>query len=315
MSFDRTELAAAITAHGRVARVVVAAVQGSAPRETGASMLVWQHANGFGQSGTIGGGTLEYEAAQNAFHAPRLQRLPLGPSMGQCCGGTVTLLTEVFESVTDIPEDVFARGPATEPSTMPLAIKRLLKDARSQGTISARLVGDWMIEAVSPPTRPLWIWGAGHVGRALVGTLSPLPHFAITWIDTAANRFPHSIPEGVTQLVAAAPADLMRYAPQNGEHLILTYSHALDLDLCHALLGHSFDFCGLIGSKTKWARFRSRLHNLGHSDAQIARICCPIGQPELGKHPQAIAVGVAARLISGKRVASSQSVFTGGQTR
>jgi xanthine dehydrogenase accessory factor len=108
------------------------------------------------------------------------------------------------------------------------------------------------------------------------------------------------VPEAVTQLVAADPAAAVAYAPAEAEHLIVTYSHALDLDLCHRLLGHGFGSAGLIGSATKWARFRSRLRQLGHADAAISRICCPIGQPGLGKHPQAIAVGVAATLLSAR---------------
>ncbi|WP_460272445.1 xanthine dehydrogenase accessory protein XdhC [Celeribacter sp. ULVN23_4] len=301
MSFDREALKTAIEAHGPVARVVVAEVQGSAPREVGASMLVWHRVGGFGQSGTIGGGTLEYEAAKHAFDAPRLQRLPLGPAMGQCCGGAVTLLTEVFESVADIPEDVFARGPGL----MPFTVKKILSEARAQGVITPSLCSDWMIEPITHATRPIWVWGAGHVGRAIVATLAPLPDLAITWIDTATNRFPEVIPEGVTQLVADKPERFMSYAPSEAEHLILTYSHALDLELCHRALGHGFAFAGLIGSRTKWARFRNRLRDLGHGDAQIDCICCPIGQPELGKHPQAIAVGVAAQVIWGRKITES----------
>jgi xanthine dehydrogenase accessory factor len=130
-----------------------------------------------------------------------------------------------------------------------------------------------------------------------VATLGPLPDLAITWVDTAPDRFPEAIPEGVARLVAANPADLVAYAPRDAEHLILTYSHALDLELCHRLLGHGFASCGLIGSRTKRARFRTRLAALGHPDASIARIRCPIGDPALGKHPQAIAVGVAHELL------------------
>ncbi|GAA3863689.1 xanthine dehydrogenase accessory protein XdhC [Celeribacter arenosi] len=290
MSFDLHALRAAIHAHGVVARVVVAAVEGSTPREVGAAMLVWDG----GQSGTIGGGTLEFEAASRAFCAPRLSRIALGPSLGQCCGGAVTILSEVFDSVEEITGEVYARGPGE----MPFGVKKALAEARAQGTVEPMLLGEWMIEPVAPARRPLWVWGAGHVGRAIVGTLAPLPDFAITWVDTGAERFPDALPEGVDILYDAAPETLMRYAPENAEHLIVTFSHTLDLALCHGALLRGFASAGLIGSKTKWARFRSRLRDLGHSDAQISRICCPIGQPELGKHPQAIAVGVAARLIS-----------------
>ncbi|SFP88617.1 molybdenum cofactor sulfurylase [Tranquillimonas alkanivorans] len=290
-------MARALAGHGRVARVVVAETAGSVPREVGASMLVWPG----GQSGTIGGGALEFEAAKTALDvletgADRVDRRPLGPGLGQCCGGAVTLLTEVWDAtrLERVTDDVVARGPGE----MPLAVRRVLNAARAEGRAPApALVAGWMVEPVTKPVRELWIWGAGHVGRALVAVLSPLPDLSITWVDTAAERFPATVPEGVTQLVAANPADLVAHAPNEAEHLILTFSHALDLELCHRLLRHGFRFAGLIGSATKWARFRSRLRQLGHADAQIDRICCPIGQPELGKHPQAIAVGVAAGLL------------------
>jgi xanthine dehydrogenase accessory factor len=160
------------------------------------------------------------------------------------------------------------------------------------------MVQGWFVEPVAQPTTPLWIWGAGHVGRALVDVLHPIPELEITWVDTAPNRFPDSIPEGVNALPASDPLRVVPHAPGNAAHLILTYSHALDLSLCDALLRHGFEFAGLIGSDTKWARFTSRLRKMGHPDAQISRICCPIGQKSLGKHPQAIAVGVAAQLLS-----------------
>ena len=139
-------------------------------------------------------------------------------------------------------------------------------------------------------------WQSEQV-QALVGVLAPLPDLDITWIDTAPDRFPAEVPAGVTVVPAREPASLVAHAPREAEHLILTYSHALDLELCHRLLGHGFASAGLIGSATKWARFRSRLAALGHPVERIARITCPIGDPALGKHPQAIALGVAARLL------------------
>ncbi|WP_136442892.1 xanthine dehydrogenase accessory protein XdhC [Pacificoceanicola onchidii] len=296
MSFDLAELKAAVATRGRVARVVVAEVRGSTPREVGASMLVWEG----GQSGTIGGGTLELEAAQSAFERRGATRHALGPDMGQCCGGAVTLWTDVFEApdLDALQGPVIARGPGD----MPLSVKRVLAQARGQGCRPPSSFTDgWMVEPLAEPQRHLWIWGAGHVGRALVQVLSPLPDLAVTWIDTETERFPDDIPAGVTMLPAAQPARLMPHAPMDADHLIVTYSHALDLDLCHAALGHGFAFCGLIGSDTKWARFRKRLAALGHSDAQIQRICCPIGQKHLGKHPAAIAIGVAAQLIDGQK--------------
>ena len=291
--FDLAVLHGAIAAHGRVARVVVAAVEGSAPREVGAAMLVWPG----GQSGTIGGGTLEWQAVLRArgLIAPGgvvVTRAALGPGLGQCCGGAVTLLTETYDAVP--VGAVMAR--ATVGQAMPLAVKRLLAAARGQGVLpQAQMIQGWMVEPTVSARRPLWIWGAGHVGRALVQVLAPLPDFALTWVDIAEDRFPEAPRARV--LPVADPADAVILAPAEALHLIVTFSHALDLELCHRLLLHGFHSCGLIGSATKWARFRSRLGALGHAADQIGRITCPIGDPGLGKHPQAIAVGVAAALL------------------
>jgi xanthine dehydrogenase accessory factor len=297
MGFDREALREAVKTHGKVTRVVIAAIKGSSPREVGAAMLVWED----GQSGTIGGGTLEFQAAEAARTQTvpsRLSHHALGPDMGQCCGGAVSLLSEIYdqEAVNALDGTIIARRPSG--GGMPLSVKRLLAAARGQGIApEPQLVDGWMIEPVHKPTRNLWIWGAGHVGRALVEVLSPLPDLAITWVDTGPERFPDTIPAGVTVVPAAKPAELVRHAPPNAEHLVLTYSHNLDLELCNRLLSHDFRFAGLIGSATKWARFRSRLASLGHSPERISRITCPIGDPGLGKHPQMIAVGVAAQLL------------------
>lgn len=238
-------------------RVTVSATRGSAPREAGAAMIV----SATETQGTIGGGMLEWQAIRTARRMlaegklRHSETLALGPALGQCCGGVVTL---DFAAGEDLP---------------------------------------------APAGRPLWIWGAGHVGRALVQVMAPLPGWRITWADIAADRFPEA-PDGVTVLPAADLPRLAAHAPRDAAHLIVTLSHDIDLDLCHAILSRGFRSCGLIGSATKWARFRSRLAQLGHSDAQILRIACPIGDPALGKHPQAIAVGVAAALLHQEKAAN-----------
>lgn len=290
MTLDPRRLRAALAAHGPVARVVVAGARGSVPREAGAEMLVWAE----GQAGTIGGGALEWEAARAARAllasggAPRLTRHPLGPALGQCCGGAVSLVTEVLAAVPEGPARALRLdGDAPEPP-------------REGPT---RIEGGWLVEPVREAGEPLWIWGAGHVGRALVATLAPLDRFDLLWIDVAAERFPEA--PAAEPVVAADPPALAARAPKGARHLVVTHSHPLDLALCDALLRRGFASCGLIGSETKWARFRSRLGALGHAEAAVARIDCPIGEPALGKHPQAIAVGVAAQLLRPARPAAA----------
>lgn len=299
VGFNLFELQTA-TAKGPLVRVLIAKHAGSAPRETGTTMLVgadWQ-------SGTIGGGALEFEATQKAraiLAKPQNQilKMPLGPALGQCCGGTVTLVLEYFTAAT-LPElgtKIFAR-PITGTSIEPLTVTRSIANMRNlQDHRSLIFTDGWLIESLQQTSRPLWLYGAGHVGRALVDTLHGLP-FDITWIDTAQNRFPTAIPTNATPLIATNPADVVCHAPINAQHLILTYSHALDLELCHQILSRDFASLGVIGSATKRARFIKRLRTLGHTDAQITRMTCPIGNRALGKTPKAIAVGVVADLLS-----------------
>jgi xanthine dehydrogenase accessory factor len=307
MSLDPDQISACIAAHGPVARLVVAASKGSAPREAGAAMLVWAR----GQSGTIGGGALEFEAVARARRNLSQGKdqdhwhMPLGPALGQCCGGAVSLLCEVLshQSLHDITETRAAGLPWCRPVSAglqaepPLSIKRILNAARATGQRpDPGLVDGWMVEPFTAPRRPLWLYGAGHVGRAIVTAFRPLP-YDITWIDTDRTRFPDVIPDNADPLVAADPAQVVTYAPPAARHLILTYSHKLDLDLCHAVLSRDFAAAGLIGSATKWSRFRKRLGALGHGDAQIDRITCPIGLPELGKAPENIAAGVVTKVL------------------
>ncbi len=244
--------------------VTVQAVQGSVPRGPGTSMLVFAQ----GEEGTIGGGHLEFQALA---HARRLLagqteqmalRQVLGPSLGQCCGGAVDLVFERMDA----------------------------------GDV-ARLRTQWM-----PPRTPLALFGGGHVGKAIINTLAPLP-FAVRWIDSRDEIFPADVSDEVacehSNPVQAAVTDL---APAS-RVLIMSFSHAEDLDIVVACLKRlrerdDLPFVGLIGSKTKWATFRHRLEDRGFKAAEIARITCPIGVPGIsGKEPEVIAVSVAAHLL------------------
>ena len=301
MSFDLNALRLAVAEHGRVARVVITQTRGSVPRESGTAMLVWK--NGF--SGTIGGGTLEHEALSAAREALTsgkacLRAVPLGPGVGQCCGGHVTWLVEFWDeaSLQTIGDPVARRLPDGPPE-MPFGVRRALAKIRQgNGLNELRLIDGWVIEPISTPQRTLWLYGAGHVGRAIVGTMAPLPDWTIGWVDTGPERFPEEIPPGVRALPAPDPMDAVALAPEDAHHLVLTYSHALDLALVAAVLARSHGSLGLIGSATKWVRFRRRLLEMNLSLDLIDTVRCPIGDPDLGKHPQAIALGVASELIA-----------------
>lgn len=246
-------------------------------------MWVWDG----GQEGTIGGGRLEWEAAAlaRAGHIG-VHRLSLGPGLGQCCGGAVTLfISEWRQDVAPtIRDGVCAYGPDAEHIERPTKLPHR--------------IGDTVIEALSANGMPVYIWGAGHVGRALVGVLAPFPGIALHWVDLP-EKFPAEIPTTTTKIPAAQPETLTPHVRQDSHHLILTHSHDTDLALCHGLLIRRVARIGLIGSATKWARFRNRLRQMGHADAEIDTIRCPIGDPTLGKHPQAIAIGVAADILRG----------------
>lgn len=281
MTLDLGRLRRLITAHGPVARVLVVEARGSVPRGAGTSMVVWD--GGF--DGTIGGGALEWRALAVARDVLRsgeqvVLRIPLGPDLGQCCGGAVTLVLERLDELPPAPWVRRVKGTAEAPEMTGFAFR-----------------DGWVREEEMRAARDVWIWGAGHVGASLAEVLRPMPDLAVTAIDDAQTRFP-DLSDGITQLLAADMPHAMTHAPPHAEHIIATYSHEIDLALCHAALTRGFRFCGLIGSKTKWRRFQSRLMALGHEKQAIERIICPIGDPSLGKHPQAIAVGVAASLLS-----------------
>ena len=288
--------------HGPFVRVVIAEARGSSPREAGAEMLVFADRI----EGSIGGGSLEWAAIEHARETtlPCTERMALGPSLGQCCGGSVTLVYEQFDAktVAAIMPPCHARR-IDGPEQMP---PRAARAAMTAGA-SPVLIDGWLIESVAPRPMPIWIWGAGHVGRALVGVLAPLPGFAIHWADLDAGRFPEE-DQHTNRLISRAPATLVPLAPRDAAHIVLTYSHALDLELCHRILLHGSEFLGLIGSSTKRTRFHHRLRGLGHPPERIAHLTCPIGDPGLGKHPQGIAVGVVAALLRMQSAVQAEKV-------
>ena len=297
MAFDIETLKSNLLLHGKVARVAIVATRGSVPRETGTEMLVWEG----GQLGTIGGGTLEFQAVREAFAGDYLKTVPLGPDLGQCCGGSVTLVNEIFDQAR-LKEIEIGKQFSRRVSGIyqkPSAIIRHEESIQSSTCAIDKTVisKGWVSEPTLTKSSPIWVYGAGHVGRAIIQTISPLHNFDLTWLDTEKDRFPEEVPSSVKVLYSKNLIPLSEYAPANCNHIIVTYSHAIDLSLCNKILEAPFESLGLIGSKTKWVRFQKRLAELGHSYDTINKITCRIGCPKLGKHPQAIAISLAQKLL------------------
>ncbi len=258
-------LAAAWLASGEPAWVVqVLGARGSVPRGNGTRMLVAAGA----VAGTVGGGHLEFKAIElarqrlrEAAFAPQNVAwdwpLALGPSLGQCCGGALTLRFE---------------------------------------QLSAQVVQAWPAAA---PLFKLHLFGAGHVGRAIVQVLAGVP-CEVCWVDEREAEFPRQpLPAHIHPVCVDAVAAEVGAAQPGDFFLVLTHSHALDEQLTEAILRRAdFGWFGLIGSASKRARFEHRLHARGLAPALTQRICCPIGLPGIaGKEPGVIAVAVAAQLL------------------
>ena len=251
-----------------IAAVVVEVVhaRGSVPRGTGTRMLVAADAC----AGTIGGGHLELKAIATARDllvaddpVPRSVPYPLGPALGQCCGGAVTLRFSMLD---------------------------------------AAALAAWPDE---PPLFALQLYGAGHVGRAIVRALSPL-NVMVDWIDEREDEFPPRFdhagspwPAHTRKICVDAVEAEVDIAAPGAFYLVLTHRHDLDLRITQAILERGdFGYLGLIGSRTKRQRFVHHFERRGIAPASIARMTCPIGVPGIaGKQPEVIAVAVVAQML------------------
>jgi xanthine dehydrogenase accessory factor len=254
-------------AEGPVVRIVVGEVQGSGPRDAGA----WMAVAADGLIGTIGGGKLEFDAIADARAllagqpvAPQ-RRFALGPSLGQCCGGVVWLRYELLQ---------------------PADTERVR--AELQQATGAQM--------------PVALFGGGHVGAAIIAVLGALPA-RTRWIDSRDEVFPAQPPLNV-RCEHSDPVQGAVPTLEPGSHvLIMSFSHAEDLDIVAACLKRrrehaDLPFIGLIGSKSKWATFRRRLEARGFGADELAAVTSPIGVPGVvGKEPEVIAVAVAAQLM------------------
>jgi xanthine dehydrogenase accessory protein XdhC len=242
--------------------VQVAAARGSTPREAGTAMLVTARAT----HGTIGGGRLEWEATAQARGmlasgaAASTLKLPLGPAVGQCCGGNVTL---ELRRAGGADVDALAARETQMAERLPLVL----------------------------------LFGAGHVGRALARALAPLP-LRLRWIDDRPQEFPDPPLEGPEVVLTGRWLAEIGAAPSGAAYFVMTYSHGLDFEICEAVLRRGdFAYLGLIGSRSKRARFEHGWRELGLDEALIARLVCPIGGPLRDKRPPVIAALAVAEVL------------------
>ncbi len=246
--------------------VSVQATRGSVPREAGTWMAVFADT----VLGTIGGGRLEWDALaharsmldRGAAAAEQTLRYPLGPSLGQCCGGEVHLRYTVV-SAADAP------------------------------ALRLRL-------ATRQPA--LALFGGGHVGRALVQVLTTLDmpvHWIDSRDEIFPGALPdtvhceHSDPVHAAVPALAAGSRVLVMSFSHAEDLDIVAAC-----LARQRTQADLPYVGLIGSKTKWASFRARLQARGFSESELQHITCPIGIPGIAdKRPEAIAIAVAAQLL------------------
>jgi xanthine dehydrogenase accessory factor len=290
-----------VARHGSAALITVHDVKGSAPRETGAHMVV-RPDGAF--HGTIGGGQLELRMLDIAREMLGAGRGParivdqaLGPDLGQCCGGRVKILIETFDA-----RDMEDLAPLVEAEAEGglFEVECRMEEGRVKREFSSAVGDDpwtgWR-ETHGEARTPVLIFGAGHVGRALVLSLAPLP-FAVRWLDDREDAFPSHISPNAKAVRMRDPEAEIGEAGPNSLILVMTHDHPLDMAITAAALRRDFPYVGLIGSATKRARFEKRFRQLGLPEETIRSLVCPIGLSGIAdKDPAIIAASVTAQLL------------------
>lgn len=290
-------LARSLSANQPVVLVLVQEARGSVPRGSGAGLVVRPDGAFFG---TIGGGALEWEALARAgkfFDSGKLfelQQVPLGPNLGQCCGGHVTLSYEIW--TPDRLDEASQLAEAERAGRF-----ETVKEQTASGPVTRTITATGGTEHFGEDSVLVAIFGAGHVGKALMKSLSLLPA-QIVWIDSRADMFPGLVPDNVIMQALPDPRAILPDLAKETAIIILTHSHAQDLSILEAALKAGFPFVGVIGSKTKRARFESMLLKSGLEEGLARSFHCPIGIPGLeNKHPSVIAASVSAQIFMGKQ--------------
>lgn len=307
--------------------VTIIEVSGSAPREVGARMGVTLDST----AGSIGGGNLEYHAIQRAREllsdsksSSRFDEFfGLGVAMNQCCGGAVRLLYErlnnaffpQLKNINNVSNMVLASPVKASPESRSLLIRvghenypapaglaDELDALMRSDTVLCKLVEleheSWFLNRLDEYVLDIVLFGAGHVGKALVKALCDLP-FHVHWVDERVELFPDNIPDNVSVHHVANPLDYLQSIDPDGVYLVMTHNHGLDYEICYRILQQrDFHWLGLIGSATKRLRFEKRLKDNGIHRFALNRLVCPIGVERIrGKSPAVIAASIAAQLL------------------
>ncbi len=332
--------------------VTVMDVRGSAPRETGAKMIV----SASDLVGSIGGGQLEYQCTRIACDRlnapgggdadPFVRRFPLGANCGQCCGGVVEVLFERISSETPAWIDALLRfydarvpvviatalaadggcgkylitadevcefaAPLHDVNAVAADARRMLEQAAPASRLRIERRGGHplmvLLEPVMSSNFNLALFGAGHVGSALVAAMAGLD-CNLRWVDGRRNAFPEAAPGNSTRIESDHPECEVAAMPAGSFYLVMTHSHALDYEICTAVLRRGdFAYLGLIGSISKRRRFERLLRKQGMPEAMLERLTCPIGVAGIhGKKPAEIAIAVAAEVLQRKDALATAS--------
>ncbi len=280
--------------------VTVASTVGSTPREAGSKMIVTADE----LFGTIGGGNLEFQAcsiARDQIQSKQLRRFPLGAGLGQCCGGLVNLLFEPIVGTDDWIDTAIEYQSINRAWVREVPLKTGSVRVRQYQDEKPGLLGsDWFIEVNRSNQIELILFGAGHVGRAIVETMRHLP-VHIRWVDSRDDEFPSRVPDNVETVCTDSLEAEVDMAGFEAHFLVMTHDHALDQLLCEQILKRDdFAYLGLIGSQSKRRMFEARMKRRGVDEEKFRRMTCPIGIDGIeGKQPAMIAISVAAQIMRG----------------
>lgn len=274
MSVFKDDVRAFLQSRPQVVLVEITTVAGSAPRDAGTWMLVASDMI----FGTIGGGQLEYMAIDHArkilsgdcsqLAMPNMPHMdvPLGPEIGQCCGGRVGLKLQKLDR-----------------------------------QLATALIAS--VDTEIAMRRHAYVFGAGHVGDALATALALLP-LRVVLVDTREQELTNIQAPGIETCLTALPEQVVRAAPAGSSFIVLTHDHALDfLIVSEALARQDAAYVGMIGSKSKRATFRSWYLKAAPqtiaAQENFARLVCPVGgQVVKDKRPSVIAALVAAEVLT-----------------